>query len=91
VSKRDLVAPGLEEKVQFLRELKERRMSVDETAMVLLEENLREAGYTQIFDVRTLYGLLVEGRENDALRNVFDVVESLVNAELRRMPHDNAR
>ncbi|HID60313.1 MAG TPA: DNA repair exonuclease [Hadesarchaea archaeon] len=91
VSKGDLVAPGLEEKVQLLRELRERRMSVDDTAMVLLEENLREAGYTQIFDVRTLYGLLVEGREEDALRNVFGVVENLVNAGLRRKSDDNQR
>ncbi len=91
VSKGDLVAPGLEEKVQLLRELKERRMSVDETAMTLLEENLREAGYTQIFDVRALYGLLAEGREEDALRNVFEVVENLVNAELRGKSNDHAR
>lgn len=91
VSKGDLVAPGLEEKVQLLRELKERRMSVDETAMTLLEENLRETGYTQIIDVRALYGLLVEGRDDDALQNVFGVVENLVNAELGGKKGDNPR
>ncbi len=91
VSKGDLVAPGLEEKVQLLRELKERRMSIDETAMTLLEDNLREAGYTQIFDVRALYGLLVEAREEEALRNVFVVVENLVRVELERKSNDNAR
>jgi len=91
VSKGDLVAPGLEEKLQLLRELKERRMSIDETAMALLEDNLREAGYTQIFDVRALYGLLVEGREEEALRNVLGVVENLVKAELRGKTSDNAR
>ena len=91
VSKGDLVAPGLEEKIQLLRELKERRMSIDETAMALLEDNLREAGYAPIFDVRSLYGLLVEGREEEALQNIFGVVEDLVRAELRGKTGDNAR
>ncbi len=90
VSKRDLTAPGLEEKVQLLRELKERRMSIDETAMALLEDNLREAGYTQIFDVRTLYGLLAEARNEEALQNVFGVVENLVKTDLGRKSNDNA-
>jgi DNA repair exonuclease SbcCD nuclease subunit len=91
VSKWDLVAPGLEEKLQLLRELKERRMSIDETAMTLLEENLREISYTQIFDVRALYGLLIEGRDEEALQSVFGVVENLVKAELRGKSGDNAR
>lgn len=91
VSKGDLVAPGLEEKVHLLRELKERRMSIDETAMALLEDNLREARYTQIFDVRALYGLLVEGRDDEALENVFVVVKNLVKVDLGRRSSDNAR
>lgn len=91
VGKRDLTAPGLEEKIQLLRELKERRMSIDETAMTLLEDNLREAGYIPIFDVRTLYGLLVEGREEEALQNVFGVVENLVKIELEGKSSDNPR
>ena len=82
VSKGDLIAPGLEEKIQLLRELKERRMSIDETAMALLEDNLREAGFAPIFDVRALYGLLVEEREDEALQKVFDVIENLVKIEL---------
>lgn len=91
VSKGDLVAPGLEEKLQLLRELKERRMSIDETAMALLEENLREAGYSQIFDVRALYGLLVEEREEEALQSVLKVVENFVKADLGGKSGDNAR
>ncbi|MDI6884518.1 MAG: hypothetical protein QMD00_05300, partial [Hadesarchaea archaeon] len=82
VGKADLVAPGLEEKIQLLRELKERRASIDETAMTLLEDNLREAGYTPMFDVRALYGLLVEEREEEAFQSVLEVVEKLVKIEL---------
>lgn len=91
VSKGDLVAPGLEEKVQLLRELKEQRMSLDDKAMTLLEEYLRESGYTQTFDVRALYGLLVEGRDDEALQKVFGVVENLVNVDTGRKSDDNSR
>lgn len=83
ISKDDLIAPGLEEKVRFLRELRERRLPVDEMAMQLLESNLRDVGYTQMFDARTIYELLVEGREEEAQAKVFEVVNKLVESELK--------
>lgn len=91
ISKGDLVAPGLEEKIHLLREMRERRMSIDETAMALLEDNLREAGYVPMFDVRSLYGLLAEGREEEALQNIFGVVDNIVRAELGGRTGDNPR
>lgn len=83
ISKDDLIAPGLEEKVRFLRELRERRLPVDEMAMQLLESNLKDVGYTQMFDVRMLYDLLVEGRAEEAEDRVFEVIEELVESELK--------
>jgi len=83
ISKDDLIAPGLEEKVRFLRELRERRLPVDEMAMQLLESNLRDVSYTQMFDARTIYELLVEGREEEAQAKVFEVVDKLVESELK--------
>jgi len=83
ISKDDLIAPGLEEKVRFLRELRERRLPVDEMAMQLLESNLRDVGYTQMFDARTIYELLVEEREEEAQAKVFEVVDKLVESELK--------
>ena len=83
ISKDDLIAPGLEEKVRFLRELRERRLPVDEMAMQLLESNLKDVGYTQMFDARTIYELLVEGREEEAQAKVFEVVNKLVESELK--------
>lgn len=83
ISKDDLIAPGLEEKVRFLRELREHRLPVDEMAMQLLESNLKDVDYNQMFDARTIYELLVEGREDEAQAKVFDVVDKLVESELK--------
>ncbi len=89
ISKGDLTSPGLEEKVQLLRKLRERRLPIDEMAMSLLEANLREVSYDQPFDVRMLYNLLVENRGEEALQKVFDVVEEQVKIELERKSNDN--
>ncbi|TES83750.1 MAG: DNA repair exonuclease [Hadesarchaea archaeon] len=89
ISKGDLTSPGLEEKVQLLRKLRERRLPIDEMAMDLLEANLREVSYDQPFDVRMLYNLLVEDRGGEALQKVFDVVEEQVKIELERKSDDN--
>ena len=89
ISKGDLTSPGLEEKVQLLRKLRERRLPIDEMAMDLLEANLREVSYDQPFDVRVLYNLLVEDRAEEALQKVFDVVEEQVKTELEKKLDDN--
>jgi DNA repair exonuclease SbcCD nuclease subunit len=83
ISKDDLIAPGLEEKVKFLRELRERRLPVDEMAMQLLESNLKDVGYNQMFDARTIYELLSEGKGDEAQARVFEVVDKLVESELK--------
>jgi DNA repair exonuclease SbcCD nuclease subunit len=83
ISKDDLLAPGLEEKVRFLRELRERRVPVDEMAMRLLEDNLRDIGYSHMFDVRALYSLLVEERAEEAEDKIFEVVDKLIESELK--------
>ncbi|MEM2908365.1 MAG: hypothetical protein QXP65_04120, partial [Candidatus Hadarchaeales archaeon] len=76
-------APGLQEKVRFLRELREHRLPVDEMAMRLLEAHLHEIGYAQVFDMRTLYDLLAEDRTEEALGKVLEVVGKQIEAELR--------
>jgi len=89
ISKEALIAPGLEEKVRFLRELRERGLSVEERAMQLFDSNLKDAGYSQVFDARVLYDLLVEDRVEDALGRVLDTVSKLAEAELRGRRGDN--
>ncbi len=83
INKDELTAPGLQEKVRFLRELREHRLPVDEIAMRLLEAHLHEIGYAQVFDMRTLYDLLAEDRTEEALEKVLEVVGKQIEAELR--------
>ncbi len=91
IGKADLQAPGLGDKVQMLRELRERRMSMDETAMALLEDSLRDAAQVRMFDVRSVYDLLVADRTEEALQNIYGVVESLVKSDLGGKKNDNPR
>lgn len=84
ISKSELTTPGLEEKIRFLRELREQRLSIEDMAMELLDSNLREVGYDQIFDARALYGLLVEEKIDDAFDRVLKTVDRLSESELGR-------
>ncbi|MGQ9788338.1 MAG: metallophosphoesterase family protein [Candidatus Hadarchaeaceae archaeon] len=89
VGKTDLQVPEIGEKVQMLRELREQRLSMDETAMRLLEDSLRDAAHVSMFDVRSLYSLLVADRVEETLQNVYRVVESLVKTDIGEAKDDN--
>ena len=82
IDKGELVTPGLKEKVQFLRELRERRLSIDEMVVSLLDSNLRELGYSHPLDIHVLYDLLVDDREEEAFDRVSEVVKELTDSEL---------
>ncbi len=82
IGKDALVSPGLEDKLQLLRELKEKRLSLDEQAMGLLEDYLKDAEHVKAFNVRGLYELLVEERDEEALRQILSVVQNLTDTEL---------
>ena len=84
IGKDELISTGLEEKIKFLRELRERRLPVEDMAMQLLEENLRESKQTQTFDVRELYQLLMDDHVAEAHDRVMSIVNELVDAELKR-------
>jgi DNA repair exonuclease SbcCD nuclease subunit len=82
ISKDTLSSPGLEDKMQLLREFKEKRLSIDEQAMSLLDDYLKDAVNTRMFDVPGLYQLLVEKRDDEALKRIQGVVDSMTKAEL---------
>jgi hypothetical protein len=81
-SKGDLTVPGLEDKLHLLREFREKRMSLDEQAMTILERYLKDVKHVRMLDVRELYELLVEEKVDDALERITRVVESQTSAEL---------
>lgn len=91
IGKTDLEAPGLGERVQMLREFREKKMSMDETAMAILEDSLKEAAHVKMFDVRSIYDLLVADRSEEALQNIYVVVENMVKADIGRKKDDNVR
>jgi DNA repair exonuclease SbcCD nuclease subunit len=82
IRKEALVSPELEDKLQLLREFREKHLSIDEQAMTLLEECLREADHVRMLDVRELYGLLVEKRDEEAFKRILEMVKNLAKAEL---------
>lgn len=82
ISKGDLAIPGLEEKLHLLREFREKRMSLDEQAMSLLESHLKDVKHVRMLDVRELYELLVEEKVDEALERITQLVENQTNAEV---------
>jgi DNA repair exonuclease SbcCD nuclease subunit len=86
VRKEALVSPELEDKLHLLREFREKRLSIDEQAMALLEEYLKDAEHVRMFDVRELYGLLVEKREEEALKHILEIVKNFTKAEEDEKP-----
>jgi len=82
ISKGDLTVPGLDEKLHLLREFREKRMSLDEQAMTILESYLKDVKHVRMLDVRELYELLVEDKVDDALERITRVVESQTSADV---------
>ncbi|MEW6222822.1 MAG: hypothetical protein AB1476_05915, partial [Candidatus Hadarchaeota archaeon] len=82
ISKRDLAVSGLEEKLEALREFREKKMSIDEQAMSLLEDFLKDAEHVKILDVRELYELLLDDRVDEALERIERLVEGQTSAEV---------
>jgi len=83
IDKDELTAPGVEEKVKFLRDLREHHQPVDEMAMRLLEVNLREMGYNQMLDFRMIYDLVAEDRLDEAFSKVIELSQKMAEGELR--------
>lgn len=77
ISREDLNSPELEEKVQFLKDIREEKISMEERGMRVLESNLEELDYDQRFDPEDLFASLSEGKVDEALNEVSEKVEKM--------------
>jgi DNA repair exonuclease SbcCD nuclease subunit len=55
---KELETPELTEKIEFMRNLREQRLSIEEIGLNLLRRNLEELNFKQSFDYNSLFSLL---------------------------------
>ena len=67
---KDLESPEMTEKVEFLRNLREQKLSAEEIGLNVLQSNLERLGFGSSFDVDSVFSLLVEGRVDNAFNIV---------------------
>lgn len=63
---KELESPEIAEKVEFLRNLREQKMSAEEIGLNLLHKNLEELEFTSQFDSERIFRMLSEGALEDA-------------------------
>lgn len=82
ISKRELTSPDLEEQTQFLQDLRERKIPLEDVTMEILKSKLEEIEYDQLFDIDSLYGLLSEEMEDEAFRRISETINQLTETRL---------
>ena len=63
---KELESPEITEKIEFLRNLREQKLSTEEIGLNVLHKNLEELKFGLNFDIDGIFGLLVEGRVDNA-------------------------
>lgn len=82
ISKRELTSPDLEEQTQFLRDIRERRVPLDEMTMKILKSKLDDMKYDNLFDVDSLYWILSEGIGDKAFKIISKEIDRLTEDKL---------
>lgn len=72
---KELESPEIAEKVEFLRNLREQKLSAEEIGLSLLRKNLDEMKFKSMFDNEKIFELLVDSRVDDAF-NILTGVQS---------------
>jgi len=78
ISRSGLTSPDLEEKSEFLKDIREENISMEERGLRLLESNLEELEYDETFDARGFYEFLSNENVDEALDEVLEKVNNLV-------------
>lgn len=58
---KELETPEITRKIEFLRNIREQKLSVEEVGLSLLKKNLVELDFATVFDYEQAFGLLTEG------------------------------
>jgi DNA repair exonuclease SbcCD nuclease subunit len=67
---KDLESPEITEKVEFLRNLRDQKLSAEEIGLNVLHKNLDELSFKSNFDADNIFSLLVDG----SVDNAFNIV-----------------
>jgi len=63
---KELESPEIESKIEFLRNLREQKLSVEEIGLRSLKKNLEELGFSSNLDYENIFGLLSESETEKA-------------------------
>ena len=67
---KELESPEVAKKTEFLRALREQRLSVEEIGLEILDKNLEELGFSKSFDSEQIFRLL----SDNEIENVFNIL-----------------
>ncbi len=67
---KELESEKMKEKVEFLRNMRDQKLSAQEMGLKLLHKNLDELGFNSTFRVDDVFSLLMEGRLDDTLEKI---------------------
>jgi DNA repair exonuclease SbcCD nuclease subunit len=75
---KELETPEITKKIEFLRNIREQKLSVEEVGLSLLKKNLVDLNFATVFDYEQAFGLLTEGG--------IDVLLNIMTGEQRTLP-----
>lgn len=82
ITREDLVSPELEEQTQFLKDVREEKISMEERGKKILKSNLEELDCDERFDYEELFGLLSDDKVDGAFDRVSEVIEDIIEQSL---------
>lgn len=83
----ELEAPEISRKIELLRALRERKLSIEEIGFQLLKKNLRELGYAYELDQERLFKILCE-RKPDEVLNLLVGEQTTLLSQLSKLKDD---
>lgn len=74
-----LESPGISKKIEFLRNLREQKLSIEEIGLKILKKNLHELKFNSSFDYNQLFRLLTKGKVESTFNILTSWQKTLVN------------